>query len=79
MPQVEREVIKRRAAELREAVAVVRTQWLAGLVDKTLSVLAEKDGTGYSQEFARVASPKHVSAGEIFTLRPSRIKEGMLE
>lgn len=79
MPQVEREVSKRRAGELREAVAVVRTQWLAGLVDKTLSVLAEKDGTGYSQEFARVASPKHVSAGEIFTLRPSRIKEGMLE
>ncbi|TNE59612.1 MAG: MiaB/RimO family radical SAM methylthiotransferase [Sphingomonadales bacterium] len=79
MPQVEREVTKRRAAELRESVAVVRSQWLAGLVDKTLSVLAEKDGTGYSQEFARVVSPKHISAGEIFTLRPSRIKEGMLE
>ncbi|MCA0909145.1 MiaB/RimO family radical SAM methylthiotransferase [Qipengyuania gaetbuli] len=78
MPQVEREVVKRRAGELRAAVAKVRAEWLATLVDKPLSVLAERDGTGYSQNFARVRMPAGTEAGRIVTIAPKTIEDDLL-
>ncbi len=78
MPQHDRSVIKRRAAELREQVAQTRRQWLQSLVGKLLSILAERDGTGYAENFARVAVPAHISAGSIVTIRPTIIEEGLL-
>ncbi|WP_226698852.1 MiaB/RimO family radical SAM methylthiotransferase [Qipengyuania gaetbuli] len=78
MPQVEREVVKHRAGELRAAVAKVRAEWLATLVDKPLSVLAERDGTGYSQNFARVRIPAGTEAGRIVTIAPKTIEDNLL-
>ncbi len=78
MPQVEREVVKRRAGELRAAVAKVRAEWLATLVDKPLSVLAERDGTGYSENFARVRMPAGSQAGQIVTIAPKTIEDDLL-
>ncbi len=78
MPQVEREVVKRRAGELRAAVAKVRAEWLATLVDKALSVLAERDGTGYSENFARVRMPAGSQAGQIVTIAPKTIEDDLL-
>ena len=78
MPQVDREVVKRRAGELRAAVAKVRAEWLATLVDKPLSVLAERDGTGYSQNFARVRMPAGTEAGRIVTIAPKTIEDDLL-
>ncbi len=78
MPQVERSDVKRRAAELRQAVSRVRADWLASLVDKRLSVLAESDGTGYAENFARVALPAQTPRGAIVTITPHGIKEGLL-
>ena len=78
MPQVDRAVIKRRAAELRDRVAKVRNTWLHSLVGKEQSVLAERDGTGYTETFARVAVPEGIAAGSIIPIRPTIIEEGLL-
>jgi threonylcarbamoyladenosine tRNA methylthiotransferase MtaB len=78
MPQLDRSVIKARAAELRAAVSEAREAWLHSLVGKELSVLAERDGTGYAPNFARVAVPEGIAAGQIATISPGRVDEGML-
>ncbi len=79
MPQLDRAIIKARAAELRAAVAEVRTAWLQSLVGSEAQVLAEKDGSGYAENFARVALPEGTPAGTIVTVTPTRLIEGMLE
>ncbi|WP_305096332.1 MiaB/RimO family radical SAM methylthiotransferase [Croceibacterium aestuarii] len=78
MPQVDRATIRRRAAELRAAVADVHARWLAGLIGTVQSVLTEGDGTGYAPNFARVAAPPGTPRGSIVTVTPTRIEEGLL-
>jgi threonylcarbamoyladenosine tRNA methylthiotransferase MtaB len=78
MPQVPRATIKVRAAELRAAVAEVRASWLASLVGTQLAVLAERDGTGHAPSFARVQLAPLLPAGQIVTVTPTRIVEGLL-
>ena len=78
MPQVDRPTIKARAAELREAVRATRDNWLKGLLGGEYEVLAERDGSGYTPHFARVALPEGTAPGTIQTIRPTRIIEGML-
>ncbi len=78
MPQVAPATIKARAAELRAAVAEVRAAWLATLVGKPLQVLAERDGSGHAENFARVALPPGTLPGTIVTITPTKIAEGLL-
>ena len=78
MPQVDRGTVKARAAELRALAASTQTDWLASLVDKPLSVLAERDGSGYAENFARVALPEGMAAGTIATLTPRAIEGRLL-
>lgn len=78
MPQVDRTVVKQRAAELRNAVASVRKPWLQSLLGKPLSVLAERDGTGYAENFARVALPQGTEPGQILTITPTAIEGNLL-
>jgi len=78
MPQVERAVVKRRAGELREAVAKRRTAWLASLVGTPQKVLAEADGTGHAENFARVALPDGTPRGALLDITPTALSEGML-
>lgn len=78
MPQVSGATIKARAAELRAAVTEQRASWLATLVGTQLKVLAERDGTGHAENFARVQLPPHIAAGSILTITPERVIEGML-
>ena len=78
MPQLASQLIKARAAELRAAVAARRAEWLAGLIGRPLSVLAERDGTGHAANFARVQLPPAIPAGSIVTVTPTRIIEGLL-
>ncbi len=79
MPQVERSEIKRRAAELRDAVRTARDEWLATLVDKPHSVLAERDGTGYTPHFARVSLPEGTPPGDIVAVTPTAFENGLLQ
>ena len=78
MPQVAKPIIKQRAAELRGKVSQLRAEWLANHVGIPLEVLAEKDGTGYSPDFARVAVPDGVAAGTITTITPTSHDKGLL-
>jgi len=78
MPQVDRATVKSRAADLRAAVRTIRDQWLESLLNEEHAVLAEKDGSGYTPHFARVALPEKAAPGSIVNLTPTRIIEGML-
>ena len=55
MPQVPRELVKHRAARLRQAAAERRCTWLDSLVGRTLPVLVESGGKGHADNFAPVA------------------------
>jgi threonylcarbamoyladenosine tRNA methylthiotransferase MtaB len=78
MPQVPRDVVKARAAELRARAAARRAAWLETLVGETLPVLAERDGTGYAPNYARVALPQAVRAGAIVDVTVRDVREGLL-
>jgi threonylcarbamoyladenosine tRNA methylthiotransferase MtaB len=55
MPQIPRELVKDRAARLREAAAARRACWLDSLVGSTQPVLIENGGNGHTDGFAPVA------------------------
>jgi threonylcarbamoyladenosine tRNA methylthiotransferase MtaB len=55
MPQLSREVVKARAARLREAAAERRTCWLSSFVGTAQCVLVEGDDRGHTDNFAPVA------------------------
>jgi threonylcarbamoyladenosine tRNA methylthiotransferase MtaB len=68
MPQLPRDLVKARAARLRETAAQRRARWLDSLVGSTLPVLIEADGKGHSDNFAPVAIPG-ARRGETGTMR----------
>lgn len=78
MPQLAREVVKARAADLRARAASARAAWLQSLVGETLPVLAERDGTGYAPNYARVALPHGTAAGTIVDVTVREVREGLL-
>jgi len=55
MPQLPRELVKARAARLREAAAERRGRWLESLVGTIQPVLVENGGKGHADNFAPVA------------------------
>jgi threonylcarbamoyladenosine tRNA methylthiotransferase MtaB len=68
MPQLAREVVKARAARLREAAAGRRERWLDSLAGSAQRVLIEADGKGHTDNFAPVAI-EGASRGESGTAR----------
>lgn len=79
MPQVPPAAIKERAADLRAAVERQRRQWLEEQVGRSLSVLAEKGGTGHAENFAKVRLPQGSRPGALVRVTPARVVEGILE
>ena len=78
MPQVSREVMKARAAELPARAAARRAMWLQSLVGETLAVLAERDGSRYAPNYARVAPPAETAAGNVIEVNVREVREGLL-
>ena len=78
MPQVGKASIKARAAELRAEVEETRTRWLSSLVGRKLQVLAERDGTGHAENFARVTLPEGTLPGALLDITPQRLEDGLL-
>ena len=78
MPQLARDVVKARAAALRARAAGRRAAWLQSLVGETFPVLAERDGTGYAPNYARVALPPGTAAGTIIDVTVREVREGLL-
>jgi threonylcarbamoyladenosine tRNA methylthiotransferase MtaB len=54
MPQVDREIVKARAARLRDAAAARRTTWLDGLIGSSQPILVEGENHGHTDNFAPV-------------------------
>lgn len=78
MPQLPRPIVTERAAELRAAVADQRARWLTAQIGQPQRVLAERDGTGHAENFARIALPPGTAAGQIIAITPTHIAEGLL-
>ena len=78
MPAVDPAIVKKRAADLRDAVARERSDWLGAQVGKELAVLAETDGTGHAENFAPVRLPEGSEPGRIVQVTPTRVVEGWL-
>jgi threonylcarbamoyladenosine tRNA methylthiotransferase MtaB len=78
MPQMDGATIRHRAAELRAAVAERRTAWLHRHLGQPQAILAERDGTGYTPNYARVALPPGTAPGTIVTVTPTRVEQGLL-
>jgi len=78
MPQLPHPIIAARAAELRGMGAAVRAAWLGDLIGTPLRVLAERDGTGHAENFARVRLPHGTPAGTLLTITPTALNEGLL-
>ena len=78
MPQVDRVTVKRRAAELRAAAAEIREGWLQSQLGRPHRVLAEADGTGHAENFATVALPAGTRRGEVITVTPTTLENGLL-
>ena len=78
MPQVAPIVVRERAAELREAVAERRTRWLRSQVGSIAEVLAERDGTGHTPNFARWRLPDGVQPGATVRLQARVLEDGLL-
>ncbi len=66
MPQLPRDVIKARAAELRQIAATHRHQWLDQMIGSTQRALIELDGkTGHAENFAQIALAAPLSSGNM--------------
>ena len=60
MPQLDRALIKARAAEMRAAAQARAARWRASLVGSHQNLLVERDGrTGHGENFVRIALPRH--------------------
>jgi len=55
MPQLSNELVKARAARLREAAAARRTRWLESMIGSVQPILVEGPGIGHTDNFAPVA------------------------
>jgi threonylcarbamoyladenosine tRNA methylthiotransferase MtaB len=64
MPQVERDIGKARARQLREKAAQRHRRWLESLLGTTQPVLVERDGGGHAPNFARLAPLRHPGDAE---------------
>jgi threonylcarbamoyladenosine tRNA methylthiotransferase MtaB len=77
MPQLSREVVKARAARLREAAAERRSRWLCSLVGSHQPVLIEAGGKGHADNFAPIIA-KGAVRGEIGLTRIVGLEEDHL-
>jgi threonylcarbamoyladenosine tRNA methylthiotransferase MtaB len=78
MPQVAPEIVKARAARLREAAAARRSRWLQSLIGSEQQVLVERPGDrGHAGNFAEVRLPQS-EVGDIVTVTIKAIEDGKL-
>jgi threonylcarbamoyladenosine tRNA methylthiotransferase MtaB len=71
MPQVERAVVKDRAAQLREKGAATLTRFLDRHAGAEVELLVEKGGVGRTRQFAEMHVPATVPAGVLVQARVS--------
>ena len=66
MPQVDRAVVKARAAQLRAATAARRAKWLGAMIGSIQTVLIELDGqSGHAENFVNVRLADRLASGNM--------------
>lgn len=71
MPQLDRALIKQRAAQMRQAVTRRSADWRKSLIGTPLRILIEKDGRhGHAENFAKIAMTSSFEPGTIMKVRP---------
>ncbi len=78
MPQLQRPVIKARAARLREAGQAALQRHLASQVGRTLSGLVEKGGIARAEDFTEIAFSGEAEVGGIVMLKVTGVEAGRL-
>ena len=79
MPQVPSPVIKARAKQLRDAVAVEKSHWLGSLSGTTQNVAVERGGLGgHSENFAYLRLNRAMPEGSIVAARVIGADDGIL-
>lgn len=79
MPQVDRAIIRERAARLRAACMEQRYRWLCGLVGSEQRVLVETSGlAGHGESFAPIRFAMPQMPGTIVTARITGLEDGAL-
>ncbi len=79
MPQVDRSVIRERAARLRDTCAATKHQWLGSQIGATVSVLVEASGqSGHAENFAPVSLDRPAAPGTILSARVTGVEHGRL-
>jgi len=71
MPQVARDVVKARAAQLRTKGAASLSRFLDGQAGSEVELLIEQDGVGRTRQFAEMRVPTAVAAGALVRARVS--------
>jgi threonylcarbamoyladenosine tRNA methylthiotransferase MtaB len=69
MPQVERRVVKNRAARLRAKGDIALSRFLDGQAGAEVELLVEHDGIGRTRQFAEMRLPSGVAAGAMVRAR----------
>ena len=69
MPQVERGVVKERAASLRAKGAVALSSFLSAQAGSEVELLAENGGVGRTRHFAEMRLPASVAPGALVRAR----------
>ncbi|GAA4764480.1 tRNA (N(6)-L-threonylcarbamoyladenosine(37)-C(2))-methylthiotransferase MtaB [Stakelama sediminis] len=76
MPQLDRTVVKERAAALRDTAETHRRRWLESQIGSRRSVLVEKPGTrGHADNFAQVRFDGPAPIGDIIPVQITAIKD----
>lgn len=78
MPQLQRAVIKARAARLREAGQAALARHLAAQVGRTVSGLVEKGGIARAEDFTEIAFAGEAPVGGIVALKVTGVDGGRL-
>ena len=76
MPQLPGNIVKERAAKLRDAGAAATARALTARIGTVAQVLVEKDGFGHSEHYAPV---RFIGAAAIGSIAPVRIADAMGE
>lgn len=79
MPQVPREIIKERAARLREAGEKSLSHTLARFVGQEMNVLLETPVQGHSENFLKINLSSPQGAGQIVRVRVKAVRKNELE
>jgi len=79
MPQIAKDVIKRRAAILRQTSEQLCTDYYQSLIGKVISCVAEANGYLRSETFVRLCSQDPIEHGTLYQMRVTGLKSSGLE